>query len=437
MRIVAMDGSAPQNGMTVRIDNGRIVSIGPTASTAADADQVVDGAGLTLLPGLIDAHVHVYQDHELPLFVANGVTTVRNMWGTPGVFALRQRVLAGTTLGPSIVTAGPIIDGTPPIWPAADVATNADEGRALVRAHRDAGYDFIKVYTRLPAAAFDAIEDEARILGLRFAGHASRAKGLENVLRSSIWSVEHLDGYLPAILNPSSGYDPATGNLAPLFALLRDIQGGTRPWSDLFLPAERTRLAQISAANDTAHVPTLVYWQQRYVPQSENPAELARPELRFVHPAVRAEWRAESDQLYASFSDEEMRLLRFQHDEDFRIVADLIASGAEVIVGTDARNRYVVFGFAIHDELALLVRAGLTPYQAMEAATANAARFLGRQADIGTVAVGRQADLVLYTSDPTVSIANSRAIAGTILRGRYLSRAQLDAALEQVAAGFL
>ena len=436
VRLVAMDGTGPRDAMTVRVKDGLILEIGQSASTEADAARTIDGTGLTMTPGLIDAHVHVYDDYELPLFPANGVTTVRNMWGTPGILDLRTQVRSGALFGPEIVTSGPIIDGDPPFWPTGDVARTPAEGRALVQAHKAAGYDFIKVYFGLDAATFDAIRDEAAAQGMQYAGHAPRDFGIEQTYGSDIWSVEHLDGYLRAIVDPASGYDPATSDLDDLFAVLRQIRDGQRPASDLFSPAKRLELAELSANADTAHVPTLSLWQMRYLTRAEEAAMRARPEMRFIHPAVRQEWADAAISLFTRFTDEQIDLLDLQHDEDFRIIADLLANGAEVAVGTDARNPYVLFGFAIHDELGFLVEGGLTPTEALMLATIRTAEFLDLQAEIGTVEVGKQADLVLFGSDPTVDIANSRTIAGVVVDGRYSTRAQIDAELEAVANGF-
>lgn len=436
VRLVAMDGSAPRNGITVRIKDGLILEIGESSVVAADASTTIDARGLTMLPGLIDAHVHVYSDYELPLFPANGVTTVRNMWGTPGLLDLRAQVRAGTLFGPDIVTSGPIIDGDPPFWPTGDVASTPQQGRALVRQHKAAGYDFIKVYFGLDAATFDAIRDEAGKEGLRYAGHVPRASGIRETYGSDIWSVEHLDGYLRAIVDPASGYDPASSSIEDLFTVLRQIRDGQRPASDLFSPSERLALAQLSASSDTAHVPTLSLWQMRYLTSAEEAAMRARPEMRFIHPDVRQEWIDASKALFDRFTDEELLLLKLQHDEDFRIIEDLIASGAEVVAGTDARNPYVLFGFAIHDELGFLVEGGLTPSEALRLATIEAAEFLGRDANIGSIAVGKEADLVLFAADPTIDITNSRQIAGVIVDGRYSSKSVIDSQLEAVANRF-
>ena len=436
VRVLPMDGSGPSDGMTVRIKDGLILQVAATASTPADATTVIDGSGKVLMPGLIDAHVHVYDDYEMPLFPANGVTTVRNMWGTPQLLTLRQRIRSGSLLGPEIVTSGPIIDGNPPFWATSDVATSPAEGRALVRAHKAAGYDFIKVYFGLDANTFAAIADEAGQQGLRYAGHAPRAFGVEEVYGSDIWSVEHLDGYLSAIVTPSSGYVPGSSSIEDLFAILRDIRDGLRPASDLYSPGERARLAQVSLAADTAHVPTLSFWQQRYLTRAEVTAQKAQPEMRFIHPSVRAEWAAAADAFFARYTDEQLELFDLQHDEDYRILADLFAAGVEIPTGTDARNPYVLFGFSMHEELEHYVTAGLSEMDALRWATSGAAQFLGLEGRIGRVVSGLEADLILLDADPSVDIANSTRIAAVLVDGRRYSRAQLDAALENVANGF-
>ena len=436
VRILDTEGLRTLDAMTVRVKGGTILEVGETASTASDATVTIDGSGKVVMPGLIDAHVHVYNDYELPLFPANGVTTVRNMWGTPGILALREQVRAGSLLGPEIVTSGPIIDGSPPFWPTSDVATTAQGARALVRDHKAAGYDFIKVYFRLSSPVFDAIAEESQAQGLRYAGHAPRDKGVEAVYASDIWSVEHLDGYLLATLNPASGYDPANPDIADLFAVLRDIRDGRRPFSDLFLPAERQRLARVSSSAGTVHVPTMSLWQQRYLTRAEVAAQQARPELRFIHPAVRTEWADAANALFARYTDEEIELLDLQHDEDYRIIMAIAAEGGDIPTGTDARNPYVLFGFSMHEELEHYVEAGMSEMEALSWATWRAASFLGLQGSIGAIKAGYEADFVLLDADPTASIGNTRSIASLFLDGRRYTRAQLDNALETVAASF-
>lgn len=433
--IVPMDGSGPQAAMTVLVDGGRIVGIGPSATTEGHADRVVDASGLYLLPGMADMHVHVYEDDELPLFVANGVTTVRNMWGVPGTLAMRSRVAAGHVIGPTIITSGPIIDGSPPYWQDSAIAATPAQGRAHVRAHRQQGYDFIKVYDGLGRPTFDAIADESRQQGLRFAGHAPDAMPLAKVFGTGIWSIEHLDGFFAATFSPANGLDPGNLDANAYYALLRDVRDGVRPWSDLFDPALRESAARLSADSGVGQVPTMVLWQKRYVTRADEATEFARPEMRFVRPGILDEWRTANSPV-ANLTDEQIELTAFRRQEDFRIVEDLHEAGNEIVAGTDARNRFVVFGFAIHEELALLVQSGLTPYEAMAAATVNAARFAGQEGEFGTIAPGRRADLVLYGADPTADIANSRLQQGVVLRGRYLSRNELEAVLEDIAAGY-
>ncbi|MGC2035373.1 MAG: amidohydrolase family protein, partial [Thermoplasmata archaeon] len=200
MTVVPMDRERLLEDQIVLVRGDRIVRVGDRGSIRTrSADRIVQGRGRYLLPGLVDMHVHAWTPAELVQYVAYGVTSVRNMWGSTLQLAWRDKVLSGTMLGPTIFATGPVMDGDPPVWTGAKVVRNAPEARRAVQGQKGKGYDAIKVYDRLSPDAYAAILSAAAEEGLPVVGHVPDAVGLDQVLHLGQDSIEHLSGYLSAI----------------------------------------------------------------------------------------------------------------------------------------------------------------------------------------------------------------------------------------------
>jgi hypothetical protein len=204
--IVPMDADHVLEHQTVLIRGDRIAALGPAASTRVpDGTTRIDGHGKWLMPGLVDMHVHLDDADDGTLYVANGVTTIRNMWGTLGTLATRADYAEGRALGPTVYTTGPILDGKPPTWPGSLAIENAEEAEKEIAAEKAAGYDFVKVYERLGKDAYLGILTAAKKHGLRVVGHVPIAVGLDSVLAAGGQeSIEHLTGYLMAMQEKDS-----------------------------------------------------------------------------------------------------------------------------------------------------------------------------------------------------------------------------------------
>lgn len=413
--VVPMDSEHELEHQTVLIDGDTIVAVGPVASTpVAPGAVTIDGKGRWLIPGLYDMHVHLNERNDALLYVANGVTTVRNMWGGPDRLAWRELARRNDPawLGPTLFTAGPILDGDPPVWPGSKVVTTAAAATAEVDAEKQAGYDFIKVYDGLPLVAYDALAAEAKKQNIRFVGHVPAAAGLEHALASGQASIEHLTGYLFAAAGMKDG------KLADILPHIDD--------------AKLVALAKATHQAGAANIPTLVVMER--VSALDDPAPLlARRENRYVSPAIRDWWDPKNDFRFKDKTADDFVAMRAANVIRQHLVKALAAEGATIFAGTDAPNPFVVPGFALHDELGLLVAAGLTPYEALRAATTAPARWLGRTA---TIAAGAPADLVLLDGDPLKDIAATRKREGVMVRGTWFAQATLDGKLDELAKSY-
>ena len=388
---------------TVLVRDGRIVAHGDAAAIAVPAGiRRIDGRGRFLVPGLWDMHVHALWDPVvrttfLPVLVAHGVTGVRDMGGTLDVLAqVRAEIVARDPAWPRIVAAGPVLDGPQPVDPSVSLAiADADAATAAVARLDAAGVDFIKVYTMLPPAAYRAVVAEAARRGLPVAGHIPYGITAEEAA-GDMRSVEHLraeTGGLCAELAPAACDDA--------WAAMR--------------------------ARGVWQTPTLVARRPRADFADE--ALVDDPDLVYVPRVLRDVWLANRARAIARETPELHATRSADYARERADAGALPRRGLPVLAGSDAGSDFAVPGAGLHDELELLVAAGLTPVQALQAATSAAADYLGRD-DVGTLRAGAVADAVLLDADPLLDIRATRRIHAVMLRGRWLDRAALDAMLD-------
>jgi imidazolonepropionase-like amidohydrolase len=431
--VVPMDTERVLENQTILIDSGRIVAIGPAGElSASGAAEVVDAQGGYVVPGLADMHVHVWSQQDLVPHVANGITLVRNMWGQPLLLDLRARVAAGDILGPTIVTAGPIVDGEPPIWDGSDVAATPEDARRIVAEQKAAGYDFIKVYNRVPDDALEAIVEEARSQGMPVAGHVPDAIPLERALELGFGTIEHLTGFARA--TRTEGGVSADGRAS--LTASRSLASGDIEWAQVFDPARLDEVTRAAAQSATYQVPTLIVNRRIWTSRRQAGELMQRPGVRYMSPAAVASWNPDTDFRLRGLPDEDLETVQILFDESLRRVAALHEAGVPILAGTDAPNPHVLHGWSLHEELALLHEAGLSNFEALVAATRAPAEFLGTPGEFGTVQVGRRADLVIARGNPLDDLSALGSPVGVVLRGEWHSRAELDAALQDVAAAY-
>ncbi|VXB24001.1 conserved exported hypothetical protein [Luteimonas sp. 9C] len=414
--VLPMDRDVRLPSQTVVVRDGRIVAIGARAEVDVPADATrIAGTGHVLMPGLAEFHGHIpgaddpasVQD-TLHLYLANGVTLVRNMSGDASHPQLRAQIREGEIDGPTLVVASP--------WLA---SANADAAVRDVRAHHAAGFDLVKLGS-VPADAYAPMAAAAQAIGMPFAGHITDGVTLEMALDAQQASIDHLDRYVEFLVPPGT----RTGD--------RDAGWFGSGWVQW---ADRGRIeAAVVRPRDAGvwNVPTLSLVE--HMASSESPeAMLQWPEMRYMPAAERERWRV-AKHAYAArdtFQPEAAQALVTLRRELLKALHD---GDAPIVLGSDAPQFFNVPGFSIHREMAMMQAAGLTPYEVLVTGTRNAARALGTPDAFGTVEVGRRADLVLLAGDPRADLSHARAPLGVMARGRWWSREALDARLAEIAA---
>lgn len=437
--VIDMTGAPPRPDMTVVITGDRITELGRSETVRApEGAQVVDATGKFMIPGLWDMHVHWFHKGYLPLFVANGVTGIRLMWGVPFHQQWRQEVEGGALPGPRLAIASAIVDGPKPIWPGSiAVGTDAEARQAVIRS-KEGGADFIKVYSRLPREAYFAIADEAKKQGLPFAGHVPGSVSVAEASDAGQKSVEHFTNLLEACSTREEELRKASadawlnlpeGQAFPSRAVLRPL---TRLTLDTFSPEKANALFARFARNHTWQCPTLTVL--RNMAFIKDPAIHKDPRVKYMPPGMASGWDPTSGFRLKDRTDEDFELSKSVYKKHTELVAPMRRAGVEFLAGTDVLNPYCFPGFSLHDELTLLVEAGLSPMEALQAATLNPARFLGKEKDLGTVEKGKIADLVVLEANPLEAIGNSRKIDAVVTAGKLYPKAELQKMLADIEA---
>lgn len=421
--VLTMDGRGALPGHTVVIQGGQIAEVRPSAEHEPVGTEVFDARGSWVLPGLADMHAHVGDRGEWPLWLANGVTTVRNMWGSPLHLDLARDGLAGDGWpGPRVVTASPIADGGmpglgTPRYPGLTIVDDPADAAAVVKGWAEAGYRMLKVYSDLRPDVLAALAAAAREHRLPVVGHCPRAMTVEQAIRAGMAGFEHLAEYENGHLLGGARIPADAGLVTRL-----EMTAAHADWQAL------GRLAGLLASEAIWSCPTLTVWTRITVPSREIADD---PGLRYVPAAARRLW---SRTAVRGPDPGQVRSAAARH-AGFRgrLVRTLFAEGAPLLAGTDAGSRYTVPGFSLHEELAGLTAAGIGARDVLRMATVDAARCLGEQDLWGTVAAGRRADLIVAAGDPRADLGVLRTPVAVVAGGRLHTAAGLAAALRQRA----
>ena len=428
--VIDVKGSPPQAHRCVIVQGERIVDVADTDQCAKGQPREairIDGKGKFLIPGLWDMHVHMVfgdwfprgKEVTLPLFVANGITGIRDMGGELEVLQQwRKEIAAGTLIGPRIIISGPMLDGPQPRFPSSIAITSSEDGRRAVDDLKKRGADFIKLQSLIPRDAVFAIADEAKKQGITFVGHVPDSVRASEMSSAGQKSFEHLIGIF-------EGSSPLEDQF---------IKGAKTESQFLstYDPKRAEALFVLLAKNQTWQCPTLVW---------ERGGNLI-DETDFAHD-IRAKyapaywkdvtWKRFTDQIEHDFNTDDLATRKRFIAKELEVVNAMHKAGIPFLAGTDTPPGVYVFpGFSLHEELQRFVAAGFTPLEALQTATLNPAKFLGMEDRLGAIEKGKLADMVLLDANPLEDISNTQKIAGVIVNGRYLSRSDLDKMLAGV-----
>jgi imidazolonepropionase-like amidohydrolase len=426
VNVVPMTADTVIRNTTVLVRDGRIVSIGGAANLPPRDVRRIEASGKYLMPGLVDMHMHLYSDGALPdsvtpaelgIVLANGVTAVRLMAGSDRQLAWRAKVASGDVLGPQLWVSSPAFTTRPD--QNTRLIKSVDDVRVAVREAKAAGYDFIKVTFGIVGPTYDALVDEAKRQSIRIVGHVEPEVGVRRAIAAG-QELEHLDSF----------FEDALADSAPSRVSVTQF-GVYRPenWKSLeYLDdAKLTALARLVASSKTWIGPTLESFNRAFGDPLSDAELHALPDWGLIPESVRAPYVRSRERYWAQPVPIETRR-RYARIRNSIVKRVAEAGGASrILAGSDTPDLLMVYGFGMHRELEALVRAGLTPFQALAAGTRNAAEFLGAGDAFGTIQPGRRADLVLLDANPLADIRNTLTISGVMLGGRWLTRTDLDA----------
>jgi imidazolonepropionase-like amidohydrolase len=405
VHVIPMDRERVLDDQTVIVKDGKIGKIGPAQTVKVPAGaRRIDGNRKYLIPGLTDAHVHLYSATEFPLYVSNGVTTVFNLDGRPAHLLWRKQVASGALLGPTIFTAGPLFGR----------AHTAAEAVRLVDEQADAGYDAVKLYNPVSKEEYPALIAEAKRRNLLLMGHVARGPDFELTIRSG-QSIAHLEEFLYTYFNPQ--HDDNNDHIV---------------FDESKIPA---------VAKDTAEagiyvIPTLSTYATIVQQATDLDTFLKNPDLHYLPPWALEQYQPATNRYKTGFKPEQYPRIRTSLTFQRKLVKVLLDDGVPLMAGTDAPDVGPMAGFGIHDELQELVNDGLTPFQALQTATVNPAHYFRQPSEFGTIETGRRADLVLLERNPLTDITNTRGIVGVMMRGRWLTKEELDRKVQDIPAAY-
>ncbi len=409
VRLISMGPGAPdaEDSRSVLVMGDRIARVGAAGEISApEGVRIIDGRGYSLMPGLIDAHIHLSDEAELAGYLAHGVTGVRNVSGYPFHLPLSERISQGVILGPDFITTGPILNSPGPNEnPLQQTVTTAAEARAAVRAQYDAGYRILKLYSNLTREAYHAILDEADALGMRVMGHTPEGERGPGIPHEKPFKI------------------PWEASLGKGFTTFEHVE--TVVWHSLRGELDENRMREVAArlaASGEAVTTTLIAHARLVLIAQTRGAYLDRPGADTINPLIRLAQRGE-----AKYWSEADPSAREGPRAEFLLAATrlLHEAGVPLVAGSDAGIFAIIPGRSMARELELMVEAGLSPHQALASATRTSARILGF-AQTGVIASGYRANLVLLPEDPLARIGAVEFPAGVMVGGYWMDDARLE-----------
>ena len=423
VNVLPMTAETVLADQTVVVVDGRITEVGAAGDvTLGRGATVIDGTDQYLMPGLAEMHAHVPPGDNPPrdavedllfLYVANGITTIRGMLGSDYQIPLADELEQSQLLGPNFYVAAPSLNGT--------TAPTAEAAEGLIRAAKESGYDLMKIHPGIPLDAWDRMAEVAEEVNLTFGGHVPADVGLVHAIETGMSTVDHLDGYVQAIASDNVQAQVNAGTIS-LGGLVEGVDEG-----------KLAEIVQLTIDNDVYVVPTMYLWENLYgFPDAD--AILSQPEMKYVSQSQRDAWRRQSEGNARGGEEEVAAYLALRK----QVLKGLSDAGAGILMGTDSPQMFNVPGYALHRELQVVAEAGISNYEILKSGTAWVGKYVADHLELdgsfGTVAAGQRADLVLLGSNPMDDLENLTDRVGVMVRGRWVSRKEIDLGLAALAA---
>jgi imidazolonepropionase-like amidohydrolase len=418
VNVITMQGNRVDEHQTVVARNGRIIAIGDAEEVKNEPEAlVINARGKYLIPGLAEMHAHVPPSDDiesmkevLKLFALNGITTIRGMLGHPRHLELRESIRKGEIFGPHFYTTGPSFNGMS--------IRSPEEGAAMVRRQKEAGYDYLKLHPGLTRQKFDAIASTAKEVGIPFVGHVSFSVGVWRAIAAGYSSIDHLDGFVEGLV---PGIEKMHEQQAGLFGMLVADE------------VDRSRIPELMTAlreNNVWVVPTQSLAERWFHPDYTAEDFRKDPHMKYMEPQTTEQWITSKKNLVNSeqYNEEELRkFVQLRRD----LILECQKNGVGLLLGCDAPQIFNVPGFSTHNELEYLVLSGLSPYEALLTGTRNVAAYLGHN-DAGVIREGAVSDLILLDANPLDDIRNTRKIAGVMIGNQWMNKSYIDAELKKL-----
>ncbi len=380
----------------VYIKDGIINKIADTIQV--DDIQILDAKNRYLTPGLIDMHVHVWDKYELGIYLSNGVTAVRNLWGMPMHLRFKKEIESNEIVSPSFFTTGPKLTGPEFIGDDNLNLYLPDEAQEKIKAYKESGYDFIKTYNGLPKHLFDAVLIQARISDMDIVAHPSQKVPFSYHLNPQIKSIEHAEDIVQQSLN----FDLDTLKLRPIIDTIADYK-------------------------DAIYCPTITVFNNIYQ-MMMNDSILETKNLTYMNPLIRmVDSKNQFERWFIAKQEDSKTIdrIKSQHDFHLTIVKKLHEAGVKIICGTDAGIGVTLPGFSIHKELKFYKEAGLSNYEVLKTATVNASTTHDILNSLGTIEEGKIANLLLLENNPLLTLSTLENPTSVFIKGRKLERETL------------
>jgi hypothetical protein len=419
VNLVTMQDDRVLMDHAIHVKDGAIVEIAPAGKIAAADVEVVDGKGMYVFPGLAEFHGHLpnpeqfgpeFQEEVLWLYLANGVLRVRSMMGHESHLTIRERVANGEIAGPRMFVSGPSFNG--------NSVANPDAGRKMVREQKAAGYDHLKMHPGLDTPKFLAIADEAQKEGIFYGGHVSMDVGLVTSVTKGYRSVEHMDGYLEAMVTDKSKLDPTKSGPFNMNAV-GDVDMSLLP-----------ELIQMSLDHKVYMAPTMTLFERYFGYQPA--AELRQqPEMAYLPGQLVSQWFNTKSQMEASGILAEAKVKPYLEFRQ-KLLLELHNAGVPIVMSSDSPQVFNVPGFSIHREIESMSKAGMSNYEILKSGSVNCADYFEQSGEWGVLKEGAAAEFVMVEGNPLENLKTMQNPQAVMIQGRLIQRDELQTQLDLI-----